>query len=402
MKRIYQSLLEEHFSLNSQMAFMLGPRQVGKTTLAKSLSDHYKVHAYLNWDIPKDRELILQGPEAVLSMVMSARLDAKAETLIALDEIHKMKNCKNYLKGYYDSSAKTIKTLVAGSARLDIFKHAGDSLMGRYLLYHIHPFSVGELLERAYQPIELREPAPLSEELWQALYKFGGFPGPLFKQSQRFLNQWQTLRFQQLFEEEIRTLTHVSAISLLETLARHLSYQVGGQVNYANLANKIQVDAKTVKSWIVLLEAFYFCFTIKPWSKNVARSLLKEPRVYLWDWSAIDDKGARIENFMAAHLLKAVNFWTDIGLGQYALYYLRDKDQREADFLVTKNDKPFMLLQIKSSEHSLSSSLLHFQKQVQAEHVFQVNFEMPYIDKDCFAVKKPVIVPARTLLSQLV
>jgi len=402
VKRIYESMLAEHFEQNDQMALMPGPRQCGKTTTAKALCEKHPVSVYLNWDFPSDRELILKGAAALIDSVRSDRMTATSG-FVALDEIHKLKGWKNYLKGYYDATKAQLKTLVTGSARLDIFKKAGDSLMGRYFLYRIHPLSVAELLGRPYEPKETSLPEKLNDTCWGNLLEFGGFPEPYIKADQRFLNRWSHLRFQQLLREDIQGLTRISDLDKMEVLAKILQRQSGGQVNYSNYAKLVQVDPKTIRHWLDVLKGFYYCFTIQPWHKNINRSLMKEPKVYLWDWSKIEDIGARHETMMALHLLKAVHFWEDIGLGQYGLYFLRDKDQREVDFLVTRNNKPWILLEVKSSgSKRLSPSLYHFQEQLQAEHVFQVAFDLPYEDMDCFAAGKPVIVSARTFLSQLV
>jgi len=403
MKRFYQAIIEEHLNETDQMAFLPGPRQAGKTTITKAVCATSANHLYLNWDFPTDREKILMGPDNIISTVSDFSLGANNTSIVAFDEIHKFKNWKNYLKGYYDYTKGQIKTLVTGSARLDIYKKRGDSLMGRYFLYHIHPLSVNELLQRKYSANKIYEPKKISNELWQALFDFGGFPEPFLKQNTRFLNRWQQLRLQQLFHEDIKNLSNISDLAQMEILAKLIQNNPASQVNYHNMAKLVQISDKTIKNWIQVLESFYFCFTLRPWSKNVSRSLIKEPKIFLWDWSTIEDKGAKVENFIALHLLKAVHYWNDIGLGKYELYYLRDKDQHEVDFLITQNNKPWILIEVKSSNNqSISPNLLHFQKQIQAEHVFQVAFDMPYIDEDCFAVKKPVIVPARTLLSQLI
>lgn len=403
MKRLYQSIIEEHIADVDQMAFMPGPRQVGKTTIVKKICEKFPGSLYLNWDFPRDRELILSGSDKVIASVLPEILGKKKIPILAFDEIHKFKKWKNYLKGYFDYSKGDIKTLVTGSAKLNLYKKGGDSLMGRYFLYHIHPFSVAELLERAYKAEKINAPKELDEDLWQALFEFGGFPEPLFKQNKRFLNRWQQLRFQQLFQEDIREASLIPDLAQMEVLAHMLYRQAGMQINYHSLAKMIQITDKTAKKWLTILEAFYFSFSIRPWSNNVSRSLIKGPKLYLWDWSLIEDRGARVENFIASHLFKAVDYWNDIGLGQFALYYLRDKDKREVDFLITQNGKPWILAEVKSSPNqALSQHLHYFQKQLQPEHVFQIAFDMPYVDQDCFTVKKPIIVPAKTFLSQLV
>jgi predicted AAA+ superfamily ATPase len=154
---------------------------------------------------------------------------------------------------------------------------------------------------------------------------------------------------------------------------------------------------------IEVLKSFYYCFTIQPWAHNVVRSLIKEPKIYLWDWSLNSDVGARAENFIASHLLKAVHFWTDRGWGDYALYYLRDKEKREVDFLIVKEGKPWILAEVKHSDKGCpSKSLYYFQEMLGAEHALQVALDMDYVDQSCFDSSKPLIVPAKTFLSQLI
>ena len=165
----------------------------------------------------------------------------------------------------------------------------------------------------------------------------------------------------------------------------------------------MNVSVDTIRRWIKTLQSFFYCFSIQPWSKNIPRSLLKEPKIYLWDWINVEDKGSLLENLVASHLLKAAHFWTDRGLGQYDLWFIRDKEKREVDFLVTRDKKPWFLVEVKSSSHGgINKNLIYFQEKIKAKHAFQVVFDMEYIQKDCFQHSSPVIVPAQTFLTQLV
>jgi uncharacterized protein len=402
MKRIYETILKEHFEQNDQMAFVSGPRQVGKTTLSKLYLEGTDYSKYLNWDNFAQRQDILAGPNAILwNMPVEAVLSQKPR--IVFDEIHKFKDWKGYLKGFYDEYKSSLEILVTGSSKLDVFRHGGDSLMGRYFLYRVHPLSVGELLATDMHPNLTRSPSKISAEDFETLYQFGGFPEPFLKADQRFSNRWQNLRREQLLKEDIRELAQVQELALLEILAELLKAQSGQLFNYSNLATKVRVSDQTIRRWIKVLESFYYCFTIQPWSRNVAKSLLKEPKVYLWDWSTIADKGQRNENFIASHLLKAVHFWNDTGLGNFELYFLRDKEKREVDFLITQDQKPWLMVEVKSSaKEPLSPNLKTFQVQIEAQHVLQVVFDLPYVEVDCFDLKVPKIVPASTFLSQLI
>jgi predicted AAA+ superfamily ATPase len=275
--------------------------------------------------------------------------------------------------------------------------------MGRYFHCHVHPFSVAELQKTTLSETLISSPQKISADLFDALYEFGGFPEPLAKQDKKFFRQWQTLRQEQLLREDIRDLSHIQELAQLEILAQFLQHQAGQLVEYSSLARKIRVTDQTIRRWITLLETFFYCFTIRPWSINVSRTLIKQPKIYLWDWSQLQDNGARAENFVASHLLKATQFWTDTGYGQFELYFLREKEKNEADFLITQNRNPWMIVEVKyNGKTAISPALYRFQAQLKPAHVFQVAFDLPYVDRDCFAHKGPLIVPAKTFLSQLI
>jgi len=232
---------------------------------------------------------------------------------------------------------------------------------------------------------------------------FGGFPEPFLKENKRFSNNWQRMRKQQLLWEDIRDLSQIHEIAELEYLLEILVNEAGQQLNVASIANHINVSESTIHRWIKVLESFFYCYSIKPWSKNVRRAIRKTPKLYLWDWLMIADTGQRIENFIASHLLKTVHYWTDIGLGEYQLFYIRDKLKREVDFLITKNKSPWFLVEVKTSKNKgINKNLYHFFKELNVPHAFQVVFDLPFVDVDCFSYHEPIIVPASTFLSQLV
>ena len=398
MKRVYQELIKDHLNNLRQMIFLMGPRQVGKTTLSHKLA---KGGFYLNWDNPTDRLLILEGPKAIAKQAGLEQL-LKSLPVLIFDEIHKFRKWKSFLKGCCDLYEKKAKIIVTGSARLNVFKRGGDSLMGRYLYYRIHPLSVGEIVAPHLIETEIRLPAPISQDDWEMLQEHGGFPEPFIQRSKAFSRRLKTLRKEQLFREDIRDTTRIQEIGQLEILAEILRLLAAESMDYQSLSNKVRVSVDTIRRWVETLKSFYYCFSIQPWSKNISRSLIKEPKLYLWDWSLIEEEGHRNENLVASHLLKAVHFWADRGLGEYGLYYLRTKDKIEVDFLVTKNDQPWFMVEVKTKARGLSPSLYHFQKKTGAAHAFQIAFDLPYVNKDCFTEKGPIIVPARTFLSQLV
>lgn len=402
MERIYKDLMKEHLEENTQMVFLAGARQVGKTTLAKEAASLTHYFQYFNWDNLAHRQKLVSDANDIFEG-LEFQKSASKKPIIVFDEIHKYKKWKSLIKGLYDTYRERARILVIGSAKLNIYKKGGDSLMGRYFLYRMHPLSVGEIIhKKAPEKYFLRKPFPIKQSQMENLLKFGGFPDPFLKKNVRYSNKWQLLRKDQLFKEDIQELARIQDLGLMEILYKMVQEQAGQLTSYTELSKKIGVTSPTIKAWISIFEELYYCFKVKPWHKNITRSLIKEPKLYLYDWSVIKDKGQRIENFVASHLLKATHFWTDSGLGSFDLFYLRDKNKREVDFLITKEDKPWILLEVKSNENkSLSNALTYFQKQTNAEFAMQLAYDMPYEEFDFRKLKRPMIVPMSTFLSQL-
>ncbi len=403
MDRYYHTILADELMAHRQMAFVSGARQVGKTTLAKQISQYFQPTVYLNWDDIEHRQIIL-GKTAILVEQLGLNQLSTQIPLLILDEIHKYRHWKNFLKGLFDRFEGELAMLITGSARLDVFKTGGDSLMGRYFNYRLHPLSVAELTHSDWQINQLiQAPQTLALESYKRLYQFGGFPEPLLKAKPRFHQRWYRLRQQQLIREEIREVTRVQEIAQLEMLVVLLAQQAGQVTKYSTLAKQLRVSVDTVRRWLDVLESFYYCYRLRPWYQNMTTALRKEPKTYLWDWSSISDPGAKAENFIASHLLKAVHAWTDIGLGEFGLYYLRTKDQKEVDFLVTQNHQPWFLVEVKNSlSAGLNPNLAWFQGQTKAKHAFQVTMKADFVAADCFQYSSPIKVPALTFLSQLV
>lgn len=399
-RRVYDAILADHLRRHRQMAFVTGPRQVGKTTTCRQLAK-----AYLNWDNGDDRAVILAGPAATAAHIGLDRLSARPPTAL-FDELHKFARWKTFLKGFYDTYADSSRILVTGSSRMDFYRRGGDSLMGRYFPYRMHPFSVAEALHQDLPPARiLRRPAPISEADFQALWKHGGYPEPFLKRDSRFTRRWTTLRSQQLLREDIRDLTRIHELGQIQALADLLVARSGEQIIYSTLARAVQVTSETLRHWVDALAGLHLGFLLRPWFKSVSRSLRKEPKWFLRDWSGLADDGKRAETFVACHLLKAVEGWTDLGVGQFHLGYLRDVAKNEVDFLVVRDGKPWILVEAKKSEVQLSPALGHFQRQLEAPYAFQVVLDADYVDADCFSQAsrsaRPLVVPARTFLSQL-
>ena len=349
--------------LKDKMVFVGGPRQVGKTTLSRDfVAAHFKSNAYFNWDNRADRKAII-----------AASWPGDAELLI-FDEIHKYRQWKGLIKGEYDKLKDTFKFLVTGSARLDLYRRGGDSLQGRYHYYRLHPFTLAETEGISYKSSILKE-LPIGQGFHQdtlnELDVFGGFPEPYIKQSKRQLRRWHNEKIERMFREDILDVQSIRDIGNMKLLSDILSSKVGSLLSLNAIREDLEVSHRAVTHWMDILESFYYHFRIYPYSTKKIRSLKKEPKLYLWDWSEVEDEAARFENLIASHLLKFVHFITDYEGYRAELYFLRDVDKREVDFLVTIDAKPWFAVEAKLSDTNLSPNLLYFKERLSIPYVYQ-------------------------------
>ncbi len=353
--------------LTRKMVFISGARQVGKTSMGMEIARRYFSHAdYLNWDARDDRKRFLEG-----------RFAGDAN-LIMLDEIHKYADWKNHVKGLFDKHKEDCSFLVTGGARLDIYRRGGDSLMGRYYAYRLHPFSLTELLgcpTPTITPLEALQIPDASTEATDALQNlmiFGGFPEPLLGQSQRELRRWHNQRVDRLVREDIRDIETIRSLSRLQLLVDSLPERIGSLLSINALREDLSVAHKTAAHWLDVLEHFYYHFRIYPFAGSRIRSLKKNPKLYLWDWSEVGDGGARLENLVASHLLKLCHYLQDVDGRKTELHFLRDNDGREVDFLVTEAGRPWFAVEVKSSVSEPSKQLGYFGERLEIPTLYQV------------------------------
>ncbi len=353
---------------NAKMAFVSGPRQSGKTTFARQELKLRGVGTYGNWDDIDFRRAWTKSPRALLPAAVEQR-GSRTRPLAVFDEIHKAKGWKRALKGLYDTLETPCDILVTGSARLDVYRRGGESLLGRYLRFRLHPLSLGELeAKRPASPDEFAElvggalpqSAPAARKTLELLFQYGGFPEPFLRQSERFARLWRRGRAEKIVREDLRDLSRIPELSQVEMLMALLPERAASRLSRQSLREDLEVAHDTVTRWLRYLEQLYYLFEIKPFVRSIPRALRKERKLYLWDWSEVADSGPRFENMVASHLLKAVDFWTDTGEGTFDLCYLRNKEKAEIDFLLTRDRKPWLAIECKLSDDGLSPGFAAF------------------------------------------
>lgn len=335
--------------LSKKMVLLAGPRQCGKTTLAKSLMN--KDSQYFNWDIPRDRKILREQSWS------------KSASLVIFDEIHKAPKWKNFLKAVIDEFQNDPPVLVTGSAKLDAFRNSGDALTGRTFFYRLHPIDL--------QESKLFLPNLGLEQRTERLLQTGGFPEAFL--NPREASRLRMDRFALVLQDDLRDLTLVSSWRGPADLLELLRERVGKPVSFDGLSQDLRVSPPTVKAWVELLEKLYLVFLVAPYSNNLSRGIRKEKRVYFFDCGAAEnDRGASLENLVACSLLKWVQYRRDKLGENWELAYLRDKEKREIDFVLVYQRKPHTFIEVKSGDESPGTGLLYYNQKFPAARCIQL------------------------------
>ncbi|MBP9706895.1 MAG: ATP-binding protein [Oligoflexales bacterium] len=351
MNRIYLNSIRKY--LNKKIILISGPRQSGKTTLARMTNSNFD---YLNYDNDEDRVRLREKS-----------WDRK-KTLIIFDELHKQPKWKQWLKGIYDTEGLKPQIIVTCSAKIDSYRKVGDSLAGRYFHYRIHPLDVREIVNI--------DPKQNPKTVVENLLKYSGFPEPYLESNQEFYNLWKKSHLDIILRQDLIDLEAVTNIKQIELLIDLLRSRVGSPLSYSSLARDLQVSDKTIKKWLELLENMYVIFKVTPYSKNIARSVLKKPKYYFYDIARVHGDGARIENLVAASLIKEVQYRQDCLGEEWQLHYLAQKGGLEVDFLISKNQENYTLIEVKKSDDNPSNNFLTFKPYFSSAQMVQLVYDL--------------------------
>lgn len=360
MERYLEKYIQK--DLKRKIALLTGPRQTGKTTLAKMLKENFD---YFNYDNAEHRLSLME------------KTWDRSRDLVIFDELHKMKNWKSWLKGIYDTERIPPSIIVTGSAKLDAYKKVGDSLAGRFFEFRLHPLDLKEIKT-------VLGPEDLAGKL-DRLLKLGGFPEPYLEGDETYYNRWKRSHLDIILKQDLVDLENLRHITSIETLIQLLKKKVGSPISHRSLAEDLQCSDKTIKRWLTVLETLYVVFKVPPFHKNISRSLLKSPKYYFYDTGQVpDEPGMKLENLVACSLLKEIHFREDCLGEKWGLYYLKNKDGREIDFFITKQETPALMLEVKWSGAERSPSFSFFEKYLAGVNKIQIvkdlNREKTYPD----------------------
>lgn len=375
-RRILYENIWKMLSAHKQMVFIAGPRQAGKTTFTQILAEDFNNSLYFNWDILDEKRKLIENP----FFYEEVHRKDNSMPLIIFDELHKYLNWKNFLKSVYDRDKGNYKFIVSGSGRLDMYQKGGDSLAGRYFIFYLWPFTLAELAgnnlpfkQFMSNPIEIHSCPNETQPAWNRLSRFSGFPDPYLGKTDQFYRIWSNTYRKQLLREDVRDLILLRNIENMEMLFSLLPSKIGSPLSMASLARDINVSFDSIRNWIEIFENFFMVFRIPPWSQKISRAITKEKKLYLFDYAGIESQAAKFENMVALELLRAISNWNDLGLGNFSLHYLRNREKEEVDFLLSNNHKPLLLIEAKLSDDHAAKSLIKFQKILNIPAVQLVN-----------------------------
>lgn len=341
--------------LGRKMVFLSGPRQVGKTTLAKTLMASYPRAQYLNWDVPADRR------------VLAAQSWSPRAGMLVLDEVHKMRSWKAYLKGVYDARPEGQALLVTGSARMDTFRQSGESLAGRFFALRLHPISVAEWC---------RHSGATPDAALDRLLERGGFPEPFLAEQAADAARWRRAYLEGLVREDVLEFSRIHELRAMRLFVEMLRERVGSPLSLASIARDLQISPTTAAKFLDILEALFIVFVVRPLRGNVARAILAQPKVYFLDAALVEGDGARFENACAAMLLKHVQYLNDVEGRELSLHYIRDKDGREVDFVVCDRGEPIGLAECKLADGAVAPYLFSLAERFPRAGVVQLVREL--------------------------
>jgi predicted AAA+ superfamily ATPase len=349
-----------------EINILLGPRQVGKTTLLHKLEEYCKKKKF------KTCFYDLEQPQVLAQFNRSAaeiiELLNQSGQIIFIDEFHYLQNASKIFKALYDSKKK-IKIICSGSSSLEIHKHLKESLAGRRFLFRIFPLQMAEILAH-------NRDFPLHTYL-----QYGGLPGlthtDVAQRKQLMLNEI----LGSYILKDIKSLVKEENIRAFNHLLYLLAEKQGSTISMTNISNKINMSVKAIQRYLDILEETYVNYRVYSFSQNLGNELKKSCKTYLYDTgirnailkdfsnvSNRPDKGTILESFVFLHL----NQWLGPNM---EIKFWRTKDGSEVDFILLKNRKPFPIeVKSKLTKTEIPQGLKRFlNRYTKVRHAFVVN-----------------------------
>ncbi len=380
-RKQYENLWKE-LNKDKSLILIAGARQTGKTTFSKQIMNLFSNTEYFNYDFILNKKKIIENP----LFFQKINLKDNTKPLIIFDELHKFVNWKNYIKGIYDEFHDDYNFIITGSGKLNITHKGQDSLAGRYFYMNLFPFTMSEICSKKkflfykknFWLPEIIVNQKSHDKIWENLSECSGFPEPFIKGKKDFYLKWTEVYSKQIIREEISSFSSVRNLNIIELLYSLLPIKVGNPLSVNSVSRDLQVSFDTIKKWLLLFENVYLIFSISPWSKKISRAIIKEKKIYLYNYGIIENKSKKFENIIAIELLRLIYFLNNSGSGNFSLNYIRNKDKLEVDFIICENRIPIILIEAKYNDISVSKNLLYYQNILKIPAIQLVNKKNTY------------------------
>jgi len=357
LSRNISERLKEDFD-RKEARIIIGPRQVGKTTILKKVAKQCSArkipHVYFNLEVPAHAERFARPMEVVLK-----ELTAKGQ-VVFIDEFHYLPNATKLFKAIFDQFP-SVRIYASGSSAIEMHKHLKESLAGRRLLYRVFPLSFTEWIPSRSK---IRLPDSWSDSISKrghATFRrfleefviFGGMPGLVHEKTVENRKRLLLGLVETYIQKDIKALLREEDILSFNRLLSLLASQEGGILSEIGLSQALNYSLRQVRNDLAILQQMFFLSVVKPFFNNRGRELKRSNKIYFFDTgirNAIlrdfrppqdrEDKGELWESFVLAEMQK------NLGVGQ-DIYYWRTREKEEVDFIIVQDRTP-IAVEVKS------------------------------------------------------
>ncbi len=388
IKRKLLNDIREHLN-QKEISLIVGPRQVGKTTLMflleEELREQGKEMLYLNLDREADRKYFASQEDLIGKIHLEL---GHQKGFVFIDEIQRKEDAGLFLKGIYDSYLP-YKFIVSGSGSVELKEKIHESLVGRKRIFELRPVSFEEFVnfktdyryeDRLVEFFDIE--AERRETLLKEYLNYGAYPRVITAEREREKREIIDEIFHSYLEKDISYLLRVEKVDALSSLVRIIASQIGQLVNYSKIATEINISVKTLKNYLWYAEKTFILQKLTPYFKNTRKEIIKAPVYYFYDiglrnysigrFGNLIELGPVFENFVLNVLQE------EFRLSGASIHFWRTKDKAEVDFIVKLGEEvvPIEVRYKRITKPTMRRSMISFIEKYSPARAIVINLSL--------------------------